>query len=405
MRRSEHASQRERGIQLTAIVKAAGPIAWAIVCFCALPAPIHAADNSGDIAAAVDRAVRPLMQEYDVPGIAVAVTAGGRRYFFNYGVASKEDNTPVTKDTLFEIGSLSKTITATLISYAQALGKISLGDHPAKYLPFLRGSAIDQATLLNLGTYTAGGLPLQLPDAVTNETEMQVYLQQWTSSVAPGKERRYSNPSIGVAGRIAAAAMNGNFADLAETELFPKLGLGHSFIRVPKAQMPSYAWGYNKANAPIRVNPGVFDAEAYGVKSTAADMIRFVEINIAPETLAPPLRRAVDGTHIGYFRIGEMVQGLGWEQYPYPVTLEKLLAGNSGAVSMEANAATQFVPPRTPSGPMLFNKTGSTNGFSAYAAFVPEKKIGIVMLANRNVPIPARITAAYAVLQQLSDRQ
>ena len=71
-------------------------------------------------------------------------------------------------------------------------------------------------------------------------------------------------------------------------------------------------------------------------------------------------------------------------------------------MSLEANAATQLTPPQAPSQPTLFNKTGSTNGFGAYVAFVPEKKIGIVMLANRNVPIPARITAAHAVLEQLS---
>ena len=53
-------------------------------------------------------------------------------------------------------------------------------------------------------------------------------------------------------------------------------------------------------------------------------------------------------------------------------------------------------------GAVLFNKTGSTNGFSSYVAFVPQKKIGIVMLANRNFPIPARIKAAYAVLDLLA---
>jgi beta-lactamase class C len=196
--------------------------------------------------------------------------------------------------------------------------------------------------------------------------------------------------------------VNGNFADLVETELFPKLGLSHSYIRVPEAQMANYAWGYDKANKPIRVNPGVFDAETYGVKSTATDMIRFVETNIRPENLETPIRRAVEGTHIGYFKIGEMVQGLGWEQYPYPITLDRLLAGNSGTMIMEANAATQLTPPQTPSGPTLFNKTGTTNGFAAYVAFVPEKKIGIVMLANKSLPIPARITAAHAVLTQLS---
>ena len=49
----------------------------------------------------------------------------------------------------------------------------------------------------------------------------------------------------------------------------------------------------------------------------------------------------------------------------------------------------------------LFNKTGSTNGFGAYAAFVPSRRAGIVLLANRNYPIPARIDAAYAVLREV----
>ncbi|MFC5068224.1 class C beta-lactamase [Flaviflagellibacter deserti] len=369
---------------------------------CLPSTPIRAADSPGVITAAVERAFRPLLKEYDVPGIAVAVTVDGRRYFFSYGVASKEKNVPVTKDTLFEIGSVSKTFTATLASYAQALGKVSLDDRPGKYMPQLRESALDEASLLNLGTYTSGGLPLQFPNSVTNGAEMATYFQQWRPSVSPGAQRQYSNPSIGLLGHVTGLAMNGGFADLIETDLFPKLGLGHSYIRVPEAEMANYAWGYNKANKPIRVSPGVFDAEAYGIKSTVTDMIRFVEANIRPETLDAPIRIAVEGTHIGYFRVGEMVQGLGWEQYPYPVALDRLLAGNSLTMAMEPNAAMRLNPPQTPSAPTLFNKTGSTNGFGAYVAFVPEKKIGIVMLANRNFPIPARITAAHAVLEQMA---
>lgn len=387
---------------MTSITRAIRPLALAIISSCLAPAAAQAADTPEKITAAVDRAFRPLLAEHEVPGIAVAVTAGGQRYFFSYGVASKERKTPVTKDTLFEIGSVSKTFTATLASYAQSLGKMSLEDHPGKYMPQLRDSAIDKASLLNLGTYTAGGLPLQVPDTVKTDAEMAGYLRQWTPAAAPGVQRRYSNPSIGLLGHITGLAMGRNFAELVETELFPKLGLKQSYIRVPEAAMENYAWGYNKTGQPVRVNPGVFDAEAYGVKSTAADMIRFVEANIRPDSLESPLRQAIEGTHIGYFRIGGMVQGLGWEQYPYPIPLERLLSGNSGTIIMEPNAATQLTPPQVSAGPTLFNKTGSTNGFGAYVAFVPAKRIGIVMLANRNIPIPARLTAAHAVLEELS---
>jgi len=370
-----------------------------------LPLAGRATEAPRAIAGAVDRAFEPLLKQYDVPGIAVAVTVDGQRYFFAYGVASKAGNTPVTKDTLFEIGSISKTFTATMASYAAALGKLSLEDHPGAYMPQLRGSAIDQASLLNLGTYTAGGLPLQMPDAVTSDAGMVAYFQNWKPSAVPGTQRRYSNPSIGLLGHITGLAMKRDFAGLMEADIFPALGLRNSYVRVPEAAMASYALGYDKAGKPVRVNPGIFDAEAYGVKSTAADMITFIEANIRFEALAPPMNRAVEATHIGYYKVGEMVQGLGWEQYPYPIALDRLLAGNSTTMAMEPHGATKLNPPRIPAEPTLFNKTGSTNGFGAYVAFVPASRIGIVMLANRNFPNAARIKAAHAVLEQLSTRE
>ena len=376
-------------------------MAIALISSCFLPLASQAADDTAKIRAIVDTAIRPLMAEYDVPGMAVAVTVDGQPMFFNYGVASREKNTPVSEATLFELGSVSKTFTATLAAYAQVLGKLSLDEHPGKTMPQLKGSAIDKASLLNLGTYTAGGLPLQFPDEISDK-QMTGYFRQWKPEAAPGVQRRYSNPSIGLLGHITGLALKSDFADAVETRLFPGLGLNHSYIHVPESAMADYAWGYDKANKAIRVNPGVFAAEAYGVKSTAADMMRFVQANIAPGKLEEPMQRAVDGTHIGYFKVGGMVQGLGWEQYPYPVTLEHLLAGNSENIIWESNPAKRLTPPLTPSGPTLFNKTGSTNGFGAYVAFVPEKKIGIVMLANRNFPIPARIKAAYAILEQLA---
>jgi len=342
------------------------------------------------------------MAEHDVPGMAVAITIDGQPLFFNYGVASRESGTPVTEETLFELGSVSKAFTATLASYAHVLGKLSLEDRPGQYMPQLRGSAIDQTSLLHLGTYTAGGLPLQFPEEVSDDERMIDYFRGWSPDATPGAQRRYSNPSIGLLGRITGLALGSDFATAVETQLFPELGLHRSYIRVPTRAMDQYAWGYNAANEPVRVNPGLFDAEAYGVKSTAADVIRFVQANLDPSPLAVPMQRAIEGTQVGFFRVGEMVQGLGWEQYPYPISLERLLAGNSRSMIMEANAAAQLTSPQATSGPTLFNKTGSTNGFGAYVAFVPERKIGIVMLANRNLPIPARIRAAHEILEHIA---
>jgi len=357
----------------------------------------------GDLRHVIDRQFRPLLQAHDVPGMAVAVIANGRTEIVTYGVAARDTQTPVTPDTLFELGSVSKTFTGLLGGYAVARGRMSLNDHPRQYLPSLRGSAVDRATLLHLATYTAGGLPLQFPSGVTGDGSMIDWFRHWAPQVAPGTQRRYSNPSIGLFGHVAAAALGRDFIALAETELFPQLGLRSTFVRVPSSELSRYAWGYNSANRPVRVNPGPLDAEAYGVKSSAADTIRFIQLNLQPAQLEPTLRRAVGLSQTGYAKIGGMTQGLGWEQYPWPVKLEDLLGGNSERMSQQSNAAVMLDPPRPPAaGSRLYNKTGATNGFGAYVAFLPEQNLGLVLLANRNLPIAARVTAAHAVLERLA---
>ena len=351
---------------------------------------------------AVDATIRPLMAAHDVPGMAVAVVVDGRTRIFNYGVASRETRAAVTDATLFELGSVSKTLTATLVAYAQVQGKLSLDDHPSRFLPQLQGYPIDRRSLRELGTYTAGGLPLQFPDDVTDDASMTAYFQQWKPVAPGGTQREYSNPIIGLLGHVAAAALQQDFAEAMTGTLLPMLGLRHAYMQVPAAAIPDYAWGYNKANKPVRVNPGVFAAEAYGVKANAADVMHFVQANIDSTGLPPALRAAIDATHVGYFTGGDMVQAIAWEQYPYPVSLERLLAGNARATGTQPQMVKRLFSPSVPAAPALYNKTGSTNGFGAYVAFVPAERIGIVLLANRNFPIPARIAAAHAILAALA---
>jgi beta-lactamase class C len=352
------------------------------------------------LARVVDDAIRPVMAQHHVPGMAVAVTVRGKSYVFNYGLASKAEAKPVTQHTMFELGSVSKTFTATLAAYAAQRGALSFADKASQYLPGLAGSSFDGITLLDLGTYTAGGLPLQFPDAVATPAQMLAYFRDWKPEFAPGTHRRYSNPSIGLFGYLSARSMGEPFDDLMEHRIFPGLGLKHTFIRVPQARMGDYAYGY-KDDKPIRVNPGMFDSEAYGVKTTAADLIRFVEANIDGSRLDPLLQGAIAGTHTGYFRVGPMTQGLGWEMYAWPTSLDDLLVGNAAGMVQEASEAARLTPPQAPRADVLINKTGSTNGFGSYVVFVPARQIGVVMLANRNLPIPDRVRAAYRILTAL----
>lgn len=373
-------------------------IAPAILALCSAPAALAA--DAAAIRTAVDRAIRPLMKEYDVPGLAVGVTVDGQALFFNYGATARDGGKPVNERTLFELGSVSKTFTATLACHAKNLGRIAFDDHPGKYVPQLKGSPIDRATLLDLGAYTPGGLPLQFPDEVETDEQAIAYYRQWQPDAPPGTLRRYSNPSIALFGRAASIGLGSSYGEAVERRLLPALGLRHTYVTVPDSAMGDYAWGHNQANKPVRVNRGPFDLEAYGIKSGSADMVRYMQANIDPSQLPAAMRAALDCTHVGYFQVGEMTQGLGWEQYRGTPTLQRLQAGNSTDISMKPNPAKKIAPTAAPAGTLL-NKTGATGGFGSYVAYVPEQRIGVVLLANRNYPTPAKIAAGWAILEAL----
>ncbi|NML34285.1 class C beta-lactamase [Paraburkholderia antibiotica] len=366
------------------------------------PASRAAEVGTDAIKPTVDAAIRPLMAQYHIAGMAVGVIENGKPYVYNYGVASTQTGKPVTRDTLFEIGSVSKTFTATLASYAQLNGKLSLSDGTERYLPTLQGRPFGKVSLLNLGTHTPGGLPLQVPDDIHNNAQLLQYFSNWQPAHPPGTFRTYSNPGIGTLGLIAAKSMGQDFTALMEQRVFPALGMTSTYLHVPAAKMPDYAQGYTKDGTPTRLTGGVISAEAYGIRTTAPDLLRFVQANMNLIPIDSTFQRAITATHTGYFQASTFTQDLIWEQYPYPVALKALQAGNSPEVVSNGMPATEIKPPLPPQQNVWINKTGSTNGFGTYVAFVPEKRLGIVMLANRNFPLEARVTAAYQILTALA---
>lgn len=348
----------------------------------------------------VDAAAKSMMQAYAIPGMAIAISHKGQQHFFEYGVASRESDQLVDRHTLFELGSISKLFTATLGAYAEARGTLNLSDNASQYLPALQGSAFDHISLLDLATYTAGGLPLQFPDAVGNEKQMLAYYRNWQAVYPPGTQRLYSNPSIGLFGHLAAASLAKPFQQLMEKDLLPQLSMQESYVRIPTEQMEHYAWGYRDDKA-VRVTPGALDAEAYGLKSTAADMLRFIDANLHPDQLPTPLRQAISSTHRGYYQVGDMTQALGWERYAYPISLEKLQAGNSAEMALQPQTVERFSVPKPAEGDLLLNKTGSTNGFGAYILLLPARDTGLVILANRNYPNAERVRLALQLLDAI----
>lgn len=358
-----------------------------------------AADDA-KLKAITDAAIKPVMEKNGIPGLAVGISVDGESHIFTYGVMSKSSGQPVTAQTLFELGSISKTFTVTLSTYAEMNGQLSLSGKVEDYLPSMKGKPFGDVTLMQLGTHTAGGFPLQVPDNVKTEQQLMAYLKAWKPSYKPGTHRTYANPSIGMLGYITAKAMGQSFDDAMKDTLFPALGLKNTFTVVPEAKMADYAQGYKRTGEPARVTPAVLSSEAYGVRSTAEDMIRFVNANMGLEKLDGKIQQALTNTHTGYFGVGAMTQDMVWEQYAHPAQLKTLRELNSGAL-LKTVPVSEISPPMKPRQDVFINKTGSTNGFGAYVAFIPKQKLGIVILANKNYPNEERVSAAYEILTAL----
>lgn len=391
---------------------------------CLVPALAHSTSRAAEVEALLRATYGPLGRTHDIPGMVVGLVLEGRPYFLESGTSARHGGSAATRNTNFELGSISKCFTSSLAALAHVEGRLNLEQPVGDIVPPLRGTPIGQATPLHLATYTAGGLPLQFPEDVTSDDQAVAYLSAFTPSAAPGLMRLYSNPSMGLLGHATAQAMGGDFVELNKRALLDPLGLTSTYIRVPDAQMHRYAWGHDKNQRQVRVNPGVFDAQAYGVKSTASDMLRFLQSLLDPERLPPALRLAVAHTMIPRYQVGPMQQGMGWEMYPSPWPLQALLEGNGPRTVLDLlpvqAIAPRAVEPRErtsalderlttpavrslpqPSRPLLLNKTGSTFGFAAYVAIVPHRQAALVMLANRNFPAGDRVAAAHRVMNAL----
>lgn len=348
----------------------------------------------------IDQQINALMSRHDIAGISVAVVDHGVLCVSHYGVASRDTGLAVNDHTLFEAGSVSKIFTSALAGWVHQKGGFGWTDTVASIESDFTGSPVGEVSMVELATYMAGGMPLQFPDGVTRDNVYDYY-RNWQPEFAAGTQRLYSNPSIGLFGELAAKSYGVPFEVLMQDQLLPALGLEHTWLEVPEGQADHYAQGYNQDDEPVRVNPGAMDAQAYGIKTTALDLARFVQANIDAYHQDDPMSRGLLETQHGYAAIGDMQQGLGWESYALPVTLDTLKAGTSAEMALEPQPATLLNTSGDPQAQRWYHKTGSTGGFGAYAAFIPAQQKGIAILANKRYPNAERVEAAWHILHTL----
>ena len=299
-----------------------------------------AAKTEQQIADIVNRTITPLMQEQAIPGMAVAIIYEGKPYYFTWGKADIANNHPVTQQTLFELGSVSKTFNGVLGGDAIARGEIKLSDPVTKYWPELTGKQWRGISLLHLATYTAGGLPLQIPDDVTDKAALLRFYQNWQPQWTPGAKRLYANSSIGLFGALAVQPSGMSYEEAMTRRVLQPLKLAHTWITVPQSEQKNYAWGYREGK-PVHVSPGQLDAEAYGVKSSVIDMARWVQANMdASHVQEKTLQQGIELAQSRYWRIGDMYQGLGWEMLNWPLKADSIINGSDSKVALAALPAS-----------------------------------------------------------------
>ncbi|MFD2164789.1 class C beta-lactamase [Thalassotalea euphylliae] len=360
----------------------------------------NAAEKSS-VSSLVDKLIPELMTEYEIPGVAVAITHEGNDYLYEFGVQDEKTGTPVTEHTLFEVGSISKLFTATLAAKAEVQGMISLDKPIATYADALTGTPLGKVPVFHLATHTAGGFPLQLPGNIESYDSLTKYYQNWAPQFPEGTRRSYANPSIGLLGILTASAQNAEFVALMDKELFRPIGLNNTYIEVPDTEFVNYAWGKSRQGKNVRVTPAVLANEAYGIKTTNQDLLQFLKLHLLDMEKSNVMRKAALATHKGYFDTGPYYQALVWEKYPFPVDPCSLKKGNSYKMIFESGTVKTVASEKKGYENYLLSKTGATNGFGAYVIAVPHRKFAMLLLANKNYSMSARIETAYNIMSEV----
>ncbi len=330
------------------------------------------AEPGGTVERIIARHIAALL---DTPGgVAIAVRAGGRTEFFNYG--SADGARPITSDVLFNLGSVGKVFDTALMALADLKGELSLDDPVANYVAELQqGGDVRSITLRQLATYTSGFvLPQDHPPWPWETFTLPQFiatLNRWSADQdhEPGKQMIYSHAGF-VLLRLALERRFGlPYDELMKQRLLEPLGLRSTTLPVaaadatlnPRGEIPAAlarraVQGYSTDGTPTGA-PG--DLQGYyhwlgtgQMYGSARDLAVFLTANLGELPEQAALQEAMRRAQQGVFAIREdLEQALAWEVHKGPET--------------------------------IIDKFGGMDNAAAYIGLVPEQKVGIVILGNR----------------------
>jgi D-alanyl-D-alanine-carboxypeptidase/D-alanyl-D-alanine-endopeptidase len=300
-------------------------------------------------------------------GLVVGCLQGGERRLVGYGrLRAGAQDTP-DGGTIFEVGSVTKVFTGLLLADLAEQGLVGLDDPLADHLPaWVRVPTFKghQLTLGELASH-AGGLPRDPkgtlgrwlrdrhnPYAGLSVQELYTGLARTRLRRRPGGRVRYSNLGAGLLGQALARAAGQPYEELVRQRICVPLGLADTMITPTGEQAARLATGHTRRGRPMPPFQLPALAGAGALRSTATDLLRFLEANLDPahSPLADQLERTQQ-PRVG--RPGRWGVGLGWS-----------IARPPGAA-----------------GPVLWHN-GGTSGFRSFAAVAREAGTAVVVLSN-----------------------
>ena len=238
-----------------------------------------------------------------ISGVVTALARHGKLVEFSaVGLRDIESNSPMQKDSLFRIASLTKPITCAAIMLLVDQGRVSLVDPVEKYLPEYKGIKMNPCragagahcapvaphrspNLEDLMTHTSG-LPSSYDDGPPPKTLAELVTRGAGSELLfePGTSWNYSNLGIDILGRIVEIVSHQPFDDFLRDRIFSPLGMNDTSFAVPPEKRARLATLYNfSSGKPQRIEPAwgsgsSIPEPAGGIISTAGDMLRFNEM-------------------------------------------------------------------------------------------------------------------------------
>ncbi len=240
------------------------------------------------------------MAKHVVPGIAIGILDADGERTWSFGVTNVEHPLPVTADTVFEIASVTKTMTATVAARLAAEGRLDLDAPLRRYLPDFRVADADvsaRVTVRDLFTHTAGWFGEYLEptgygeDAIAEAVAGMATVEQ----VSPAGVFSYNNVSLTVAGRVIEVVTGRPYAQAVRELLFVPLGMARSAFDAADVLYERLAAGHTVRDGKPAVVRTPFGEgrnadPAGGVRSTVSDLLRYARSHLGDGTAAAGAR-------------------------------------------------------------------------------------------------------------------